>query len=80
MALTQTKERPCAIRQEMQRHRSATTTPKRHTATELERLAGGVCEDMKDSTPRSERIAKRLLIVCGVGVLIGLVLKAMGVL
>lgn len=68
------------VRSEMQRHRSATTQPKRHTASELERLAGGVCEDLADRTPWEERLAGRVLIVAGAIVIFGVVCKAMGVL
>lgn len=59
-------------------HPGVTRRESGYTASELERLAAGVCEDLADATERGERIANRVLIGCGLIVIGYVIAKAAG--
>lgn len=84
-----TMRRDSKIREEMQRHRAATPlkrpvhpgltrTEAGYSASELERLAAGVCHALADQTDRGTRWAHRLVLGCGLVVLAAAVATALG--
>lgn len=82
MSSLMTREERGQIRTEMSRHRAATPV-RTHTPTELERLAGGVCEELAGCREAKAAWWEYVLwlsgaIVLGAIVLGALVLDALG--